>query len=760
MALSEPVLNSLNPPQRAAVTHGEGPLLILAGAGSGKTRVITCRIAYLLSEGVSPWNILAVTFTNKAAAEMRRRVDELTGGRGRGVWISTFHSFGAQFLRVEAAAAGLDPRFTIYDDDEQTQIIKEALRELSLDEKKYKPQIVLSIIGRSKDEMVDADSFAIHNLTRNDPFREMAGAVYRLYQKKLAKANALDFGDLIMRPVMALRDNEALRQKYQARFGHILVDEYQDTNHSQYLLLKYLIAPPKNLCVVGDDDQSVYSFRGADIRNIMEFERDYPGATVVKLEQNYRSTPEILAAAHDVIRRNKFRKEKKLWTSAPPGEPVRFLEFADELEEASFVARETAGAVRRGAAQPKDTAVFYRTNAQSRVLEDAFRRENVPYHIVGGQRFYERMEVKDVLAYLKVLVNPADAVSMKRIINVPARGLGKASVQILDDFATQNGLTFFEALGQAARAPLLTPAARGNIQKFLDVLSSLRAQAASPASQVVQLVLESTGYWQHWQDQMASDPEAAARLDNIQELVNAAKEYEESAEDKTAMGFLERAALSSSLDAVKDEGGAVTLMTVHLAKGLEFPAVFVTGLEEGLFPIGESAFDERELEEERRLAYVALTRAQLRLILTCAASRKIYGRSHWNVPSRFVSEAGLKAPEPPAETALFGDVKGSASPGRHFPSGRSDPGGHSHGRGEEKSVIASFDPDETSSEAPAVTGVPRPLRIGMRVRHPMFGPGRILNKVGSGENVKVTVLFDSGARKDILARYANFETLG
>jgi DNA helicase II / ATP-dependent DNA helicase PcrA len=747
MALSPEILDSLNTPQRQAVTHGEGPLLILAGAGSGKTRVITCRIGHLLSEGVNPWNILAVTFTNKAAAEMRQRVETLTEGRGRGVCVSTFHAFGAQFLRVESAAAGLNPNYTIYDADDQTQIIKECLRELSLDEKKYKPQQLMGVIGRAKDELLDAGSFNIHNLTRIDPFRQMAGSVYALYEKKLTKANALDFGDLIMRTVGALRDNEALRQKYQQRFKHVLVDEYQDTNHAQYLLTKYLVAPPKNLCVVGDDDQSIYSWRGADIRNIMEFERDYPGAAVVKLEQNYRSTQEILTAAHNVIKRNKFRKDKKLWTSHPGGEPVRFVEFADELEEARFVARETAVMSRTGG-KLKDVAVFYRTNAQSRVLEDAFRGQNLAYQIVGGQRFYERMEVKDLLAYLKVLVNPADGVSLKRIINVPARGLGKASIQLCEDFANQSGLTFYDTLSQTARIPLLTPAARGNIQKFLDALRPLQAQvAASTAAQMVQLTLEGTGYWQYWQDQMDTDPEAAQRLDNLQELVNAAKDFEESSENKSLGTFLERVSLASDLDNVKDEGGAVTLMTVHLAKGLEFPTVFVTGLEEGLFPIGESAFDEKELEEERRLAYVAITRARERLILTCAASRKIYGRSHWNVPSRFIAEAGLR-PETqvPTEPAF-----GSSEPRRFSAPKPARPG-------ETGSMIGSFDPDE-GAEQSVPAGGPRPLRVGQRIRHPMFGAGKILNKAGAGENVKVTVQFDSGARKDILARYANFEFL-
>ncbi|MBL8023764.1 MAG: UvrD-helicase domain-containing protein [Elusimicrobia bacterium] len=743
MALDPQLLDTLNPPQREAVTHGEGPLLILAGAGSGKTRVITFRIAHLLSEGVPAWNILAVTFTNKAAAEMRHRVDELTGGAGRGVWISTFHAFCAQFLRVEAAAVGLDPHYVIYDSNDQAQVLKEVLRELKLDEKKYKPNQVLGVISRAKDDLLDAESYAIHAMAQNDPFRQVAATLYGHYQKKLIRANALDFGDLILRVSVALRDNIPLRQKYQARFRHVMVDEYQDTNHAQYLLAKHLVAPPKNLCVVGDDDQSIYSFRGADVRNILEYERDYSGAKVVKLEQNYRSTQPILTVAHNVISKNKFRKDKQLWTDKGEGEPVRFQEFADELQEAGFIARESARYLAEGRRR-SDIAVFYRTNAQSRVLEDAFRRENIPYTLVGSLRFYERMEVKDVLAYLRVAVNPADSVAVKRIINVPTRGIGKTTLQALEADAAVRGVSFYDAVTVMAQNPEAPSGARGNLNKFLDIMKSL--QAALPtgtAAFMVQTVLESAGYWAYWEEQAGSDPEAAHRLDNLQELVNAAKEFEEAMEDKTVASFLEKVSLASGLDALKEDGGSVTLMTVHLAKGLEFPIVYVTGLEEGLFPIGESSFDEKELEEERRLAYVAITRARELLTLTSASSRRIYGRSHWNVPSRFVTEAGLiEAPMPRASTSSsWGQESRGFSPSR----GATAP-----------APLGSYDPDEDAT-VPTLAKGPNPLRSGQRVRHPLFGEGKILDKSGTGENVKVTVLFDSGARKQILARYANFE---
>lgn len=745
MALDPTLLATLNPPQRDAVTHGEGPLLILAGAGSGKTRVITFRIAHLLSEGVPSWNILAVTFTNKAAAEMRRRVDELVGGLGRGVWISTFHSFCAQFLRVEARAVGLDPHYVIYDDGDQTQVLKEVLRELKLDDKKYKPSQILNVISRAKDDLLDPESYAIHAMAQNDPFRQTVATLYTHYQKKMNKANALDFGDLIMRTTMALRDLSDLRAKYQARFRHVLVDEYQDTNHAQYLLAKHLVAPPKNLCVVGDEDQSIYGFRGADIRNIMEYERDYSGARVIKLEQNYRSTQPILTVAHNVISKNKYRKDKKLWTQKNEGEPVRFQEFADEVQEAGFVARDSARHLAEGRRR-SDIAVFYRTNAQSRVLEDAFRRENIPYTLVGSVRFYERMEVKDVLAYLRAALNPADSVAVKRVINVPPRGIGKTTVQALDNDAAARGVSVYESAAEAARRPDTPSGVRGNLNKFLDIVKALRAAApTATASAMVQTVLETAGYWAHWEEQTASDPEAAHRLDNLQELVNAAKEFEESSEDKTVGMFLEKVSLASGVDSLKEDGGAVTLMTVHLAKGLEFPVVYVTGLEEGLFPIGESAFDEKELEEERRLAYVAITRARERLTLTSASSRKIYGRSHWNVPSRFVTEAGLATV---SAGIPVGVPFGGPSGGYSFRPEKT--------AGVPARPVGSFDPDEESVSTTAGGGR---LRAGQRVRHPIFGEGKILDKSGSGENVKVTVMFDSGARKQILARYANFESV-
>ncbi|HOW27407.1 MAG TPA: UvrD-helicase domain-containing protein [Elusimicrobiota bacterium] len=726
-------LEGLNPPQREAVTHGEGPLLILAGAGSGKTRVITYRIAHLLSTGVNPWNILAVTFTNKAAAEMRQRVERLVAAHSEGpgngaVLISTFHSFCAQFLRAEARTIGFSPQFVIYDESDQKQLIKDCLRDMNLDDTKYKPGPIVTMISRAKDDLLDAESYAIHSVAQNDPFRQLVATVYALYQKKLDMANALDFGDLILKTVFALRDVPELKEKYQARFRHLMVDEYQDTNHAQYLLTKYLIAPPKNICVVGDDDQSIYSWRGADIRNIMEFEKDYPGAAVVKLEQNYRSTKPILDAAWNIVKHNGFRKEKKLWTDRAGGDPVYFREFANELDEARFVVR-TIGQYNQGDRKPfSEFAVFYRTNAQSRVLEDAFRREKIPYQLIGDVRFYERMEIKDALAYARVMVNPMDSISLKRIINVPPRGIGKTTLQTLDQYAVAQNLSLYETMSQVARVPGLNSPVRLRIQGVMELLGRLVRQSQDlTAVAVIQRILETTGYWDYWQQKMETDTEAADRLDNLQELVNAAREFEDSSEDKSLRMFLEKITLASDVDSLdnaedpENAQGSVTLMTVHLAKGLEFPVVFLTGLEEGLFPIGESAFSETELEEERRLCYVGVTRARDKLLMTSAASRKIYGRSNWNIPSRFIKEAGVSRAPAQDENAA--------------PEVRERAG----------AVIRSFDPDE----ADKVPGR-RPLRVGMRVRHSVFGPGIILNKNDSRKYTKLDVLFDTGEKKSLL----------
>ena len=727
--MTETWLDSLNDPQREAVLHTQGPLLVLAGAGSGKTRVITSRIAQLIKENVPPWHILAVTFTNKAAEEMQNRVDKLTGGHGRGVLISTFHRFCAQLLRREGAAIHLSPHFVIYDDHDQKELVKDCLTELSLDEKKFKPGVLVAMISRSKDELIDASSYQIHALTSPDPFRQMVASIYLLYQKKLTASNALDFGDLIMKSVELLRDKPEVREKLQERFHYIMVDEYQDTNRAQYVLIKTLAAKRRNLCVVGDDDQCVYVWRGADIRNILEFEKEYPEAKVVKLEQNYRSTKTILDAAWNVVQRNQFRKEKKLWTEKTAGDPVSSSEFADEREESLAVASAIHQKVRTEDYHYADFAVFYRINAQSRVLEDALRRLEIPYKIIGSVRFYDRAEVKNVIAYLRVIVNPADTLGLKRILNIPARGLGKTSLEAIEKFSYEQKLSLFNALEKAKEIPGITPRAKAAATEFHALLSAFMAKRDTVnAMEMTSQILEATGYLKELE--CDDDAESQARAANIREFVNAVEEYLERSEDKSTSGFLEQVSLVADSDEIESGPNYVTLMTVHLAKGLEFPCVFLTGMEEGLFPIGESDFSQEDLEEERRLCYVGMTRAKNQLHLTWAASRRLFGHSRWNAPSRFIEEAKIESDRPR-----------TASPGPRTEVSSEIERSHS---------VLSPQSSEQSFLA---------FSVGARVRHPEFGSGKIMEKSGTGDTLKVVVLFDNGQWKKLLVKYAGLERL-
>ncbi|MCG3205387.1 MAG: ATP-dependent DNA helicase PcrA [Elusimicrobia bacterium] len=744
------ILETLNPPQREAAEHVDGPLLILAGAGSGKTRVIVCRTAQLIARGVAPWNILAVTFTNKAAAEMRQRVNTLCPGSGAAVWVSTFHAFCAKFLRVEAKNVGLDPNFVIYDDNDQMAIIKEILKEMMLTDKECAPRQVLSAISRAKDDMLDSGSYLIHAQAHADPFRERVGRIYEAYSKKLKASMALDFGDLIMKSVEAFRDNERVREKYQKRFRYLMVDEYQDTNHAQYLLTKYLAGPEKNICVVGDDDQSIYSWRGATIRNILEFERDYPGAKVVKLEQNYRSSSKIIEAASRLIQLNTRRKEKKMWTDNAPGEDVVFVEMANEQEEARYV-MDQVSALRGRGVNLKDIAIFYRTNAQSRVFEDALRRLAVPYTIVGALRFYERAEIKDAVAYLRAVVNPKDSLSLKRVVNLPARGLGKNSQSLLEQYAATQGISLWETFQQSAQVAGISPAARAGVKNFVELIERFqKISEEQPASTVVRRMLEESGYWDKWASVADEDPEAAERLDNLQELINAAKDFEERTKADqgdplpTVARFLQEVSLMTDLDDWEDQGGTLTLMTVHLAKGLEFPAVFVTGLEEGLFPIGDAAFDQDELEEERRLAYVAMTRAREKLYLTSAASRRIFGTPRMNIPSRFIEEAGVASVRSAQNSGGWGKTSSMSD----------DDFNQTLGVSEDMNQ----DVGEASPSAPlALPRVRRLPKVGQRVTHPDFGQGKVLDVEGSGDHAKVTILFNNGSKKKLLLKYAPLE---
>jgi DNA helicase II / ATP-dependent DNA helicase PcrA len=1091
-------LEQLNAPQREAVETTEGPLLVLAGAGSGKTRVITMRIAHLLEKGVAPWHILAVTFTNKAAEEMQKRINLLSPGRGSGVVVSTYHRFCSQLLRREGEAVGLSKHYVIYDEHDQKDLIKECLTELNLDEKKFKPGVLLGLISRSKDELIDAQSYQIHALASDDPFRHMVASVYVLYQKKLHASNAVDFGDLILKSAELFRDHAAIREKYQERFRYMLVDEYQDTNRAQYVLTKALAAKHRNLCVVGDDDQClpgdtliqtpdglrridsleigdhvlaaagrgrtlsakiqkvhkrsyegvlykirtrkgftlratpehmvfarlgllegrfyvylmhrrdrgyrigiakstrsprqdewrtglaqrgnqeradkmwvlrvcrtrseaqyyealyafqygiptavfdtcgrkmqlteqqisqlysqidtherasklmkdlrisphyphhrpkgisgskakdrqtvhfrmfgdgrfsqrspwgmhrialnttdttlrdllkskdlhtrpgrrntwrieasrlsyqqgfalaeeisreagqldiqfssfllkegvrhdfhpvshlregmwvpifdkgaivddeiesvqiekfsgevydldvehvhnyianrwavhncVYVWRGADIRNILDFEKEYPEAKVIKLEQNYRSTERILDVAWKVVHHNKFRKDKKLWTAKTGGDPVTADEFADERQEAMVVASTIKQGTKQSDMRYGDYAVFYRINAQSRVLEDALRRLEIPYKIVGSVRFYDRAEVKDILAYLRLVINPVDTLALRRIINSPSRGLGKTSLEQIEHFAGQQQISLFDALARAQEITTLKGRAANAAIEFHTLISTLiGSRDIWTSHEMIRQVLDSTGYLKVLEQD--EDGEAQTRAQNVRELVNAVEEYEERSPDKSTAGFLEQVSLVADSDEIESGTNYVTLMTVHLAKGLEFPFVFLTGMEQGLFPIGESDFSQEELEEERRLCYVGMTRAKKNLYITWAATRRLFGHSRWNAPSQFIQEAGLVPSTPPAtpvdkSSSHTGEVREPVM---------------------ESSYESSYDPVD-----PDVTPM---YTVGMRVRHAEFGQGKIIEKTGIGDSLKVVVLFDSGQWKKLLVKYANLERL-
>jgi DNA helicase II / ATP-dependent DNA helicase PcrA len=633
-AAANSLLDALNPQQREAVMHTDGPMLVVAGAGSGKTRVLTHRVAHLIESGAAvPTEILAITFTNRAANEMKERVQGLVGGRTAArMWVMTFHAACGRLLRRDAERLGYRSSFTIYDGADQVRLVKACIEELELDPKRFAPRAVHSAISRAKDRLLTADGYAdqVGNF-----FEQTVASVYALYQRRLYAANAMDFDDMILQAVLLLEADEEARAAWQARFSHIMVDEYQDTNHAQFRLLSVLAARHRNIAVVGDPDQSIYAFRGADIRNIAEFEHDFPGARVVALEQNYRSTQAILDAANAVIARNPDRRPKKLWSDLGRGLPVRVIEAEDEHAEARFVAGEITRALDEGAG-PADIAVFYRMNAQSRVLEDVLVRQGVGYRVVGGPRFYERAEIKDAIAYLQVIHNPADEVSLRRIVNQPRRGIGAASLDRLAAHANQMNWTLLEAIEHSSAVPLGTAAA-SRVREFAGLIEDLRevASTASPAD-LLEQVMEQTGYRAMLEAERTF--ESQGRLENLDELVGVAREFAERGEEDASLAtFLQEISLYSDSDALNEPRPEVTLMTIHNAKGLEFPIVFVIGLEEGLFP-HQRSLDEGDEAEERRLCYVGMTRAQQSLVLTHAHSRTIFGMRGYNLPSRFLSE--------------------------------------------------------------------------------------------------------------------------
>ena len=717
-------------------------MLIVAGAGSGKTRVLTRRIAHLLATGdAQPHEILAITFTNKAAGEMKERVGELVGPRARAMWVSTFHSACVRILRAEAAYLNMSSSFTIYDSSDSQRLMGMVTRDLDLDPKRYPPRMLLSQVSNLKNELIDEDDFARRAA---NPMEQVLAEVYREYQRRLRRANAFDFDDLISSTVALMQLFPDVAARYRQRFRHILVDEYQDTNHAQYILVRELVGPgtpqvpPAQLCVVGDADQSIYAFRGATIRNIEEFERDYPNATSILLEQNYRSTQTILSAANAVIARNSNRREKRLWTDAGAGASIVAYVGEDEHDEASFLSTEIRQLMDEHGRKPSDVAVFYRTNAQSRSIEEIFIRVGMPYRVVGGTRFYERKEVRDALAYLRSLANPADDVSLRRILNVPKRGIGDRAESVVDAHATRTGQTFYAALRQAADITGIATRSVSSIDSFTTLMDDLHAVVeggADPAT-VLQAVLEQSGYLAELQQ--SGDPQDESRIENLAELESVAQEYFEANPDGTLGDFLEQVSLVADSDDIPDEeGGVVTLMTLHTAKGLEFPVVFLTGMEEGVFPHSRSLGDPHELEEERRLAYVGITRAREQLYLTRAVMRSAWGAPAFNAQSRFLDEL-------PPESLDWR---------REEPVGRSISSG-GYGSSPSTGSAALRLGDRVVGAGPAID-----LAVGDKVTHQKFGLGTVVETSGSGDKAQATIDFGSAGVKRLLLRYAPVEKL-
>lgn len=636
-------LHSLNPQQLQAVNYDEGPCLIVAGAGTGKTKTLTTKIAKLIRDGYSPYRILAVTFTNKAAQEMRERVEALVPGQSRNVWIHTFHSFGVRLLRQNAEKIGLTRDFAIYDDAEQKKLVGMLLEQMGVKDPKKEINSIVSLISRAKDDCVTPEMMSTSAAAGGLDYKIRAADVYRRYEQKLKEAGALDFGDLLVKTLQLLKEHEDIRAYYQQFFQYVLVDEYQDTNHTQYLITRLLAEKHRKLCVVGDPDQSIYSWRGANIRNILEFEKDFKDAKIITLEQNYRSTKVILDASNKLITKNTQRKEKNLFTEKQHGDDIDVHQSPTEGQEAVWVAQNIKALTEEGGYSLNDIAVFYRTNAQSRNFEDTFRRYQIPYRLVGTVSFYNRKEIKDVLCYARLLINPNDDISLLRVINTPARGLGKTAQERFMAYAQANHLSLYGALKAVQSVPDLTPQARRAALEFVRLVEGWRADmfVVSP-TEVMDKILKTSGYASAVQKDLdeGKDPEAESRLQNLNELINAVKEYEERKEDASLSDFLQEVSLLTGTDDSRaGESGAVTLMTVHLAKGLEFNAVFVTGLEEELFPL--RCDDDGEMEEERRLCYVAMTRAKEKLCMTYALCRRKYGKTYENVPSRFLFECGL-----------------------------------------------------------------------------------------------------------------------
>lgn len=765
------LLDALNEPQRQAVMATDGPLLILAGAGSGKTRVLTHRTAYLIEEcGVNPYNIMAITFTNKAAGEMRERIDQMVGYGSESIWVCTFHSTCVRILRRYIDRLGFGTNFTIYDSDDQKTLMKDICKRLEIDTKMYKEKMFLSAISSAKDELIDPIEFETR--AAGDYVKRKQAQVYREYQQALKQNNALDFDDLIMKTVELFKLDKEVLASYQDRFRYIMVDEYQDTNTAQFELIRLLALKYQNLCVVGDDDQSIYKFRGANIYNILNFEHHFPDATVIKLEQNYRSTQNILDAANAVIANNQGRKEKRLWTDNGAGDKITFEQLDTAAEEADFVARDIARRVRKGEYQYKDCAILYRTNAQSRLFEERFITANIPYKIFGGVNFYARKEVKDLLAYLKTIDNGQDDLAVRRIINIPKRGIGAASINKVALYAQEQEISFYDALCVAEQVPGLGKAA-AKIRPFVLFIQSMKAKAKLlSVSDLLQEVIETTGYVRELEAE--GTDEAEARIENIDELISKAVDYAEGEEAPTLNGFLENVALVADIDSFDENSDYVVLMTLHSAKGLEFPNVYLAGLEDGLFPSYMSITSDNsqaEIEEERRLAYVGITRAKKNLTITSARVRMVRGQTQYGKVSRFVREippellSGKiyepKTKEEPIEQSTFQKARKAF---RTVPSY----GGSGYGKEVGEGYGSTF--HSSKATKPVYTKVENQrdfgsaggalsYQVGDRVRHIKFGDGEVMAIVSGGRDYEVTVDFDKVGTKKMFASFAKLKKI-
>lgn len=731
-----PIFDTLNDRQCEAVKHTEGPLLITAGAGSGKTKVLTCRIAHLLELGVAPYRILAITFTNKAAKEMKERVTNLVGAQADSIWLSTFHSFCAKLLRFEVDGFhGYTRNFTIYDSSDQLVLVKDCLKKLNLDDKQFMPRSVLGTISSAKNVLMDAKAFAAK---ASDFYEQKVADVYALYQEKLRENNAVDFDDLLFLAVRLLQEKEEVREKYQSRFQYILVDEYQDTNHAQYALTKILAARWRNICVVGDADQSIYAWRGADIRNIIDFTRDYPDAASIKLEQNYRSTKTILHAANAVIDNNESRPKKTLWTENPAGNKIIHYQAQTEHDEADYIAGVIYNRHEISHEPYGDMAILFRTNAQSRVLEEKLMRYAIPYTMVGGTKFYDRKEIKDVLAYLRLLYNPEDSLSLTRIINVPKRNIGATTMEHVAAYAEEQGISLFEALSSTDEIPV-TKRARTSLENFaamiFDLLNDIEGK---DVLSLIETVIKQTGYGDMLDKEAEHDPQGESRKENVGEFLSVAKDYMDSNPDGNLQDFLENVALVSDVDDFESSDSKVTLMTLHAAKGLEFPVVFLTGLDEGLFPHSRTLLDPSQVEEERRLAYVGITRAERQLYVTNATTRTMYGRISAYMPSRFLAEIPPQLMEDYHRKSVMPQSRTTAVPGKQRVSILTKP---------------------VASSLPKKHAVNDTFAKGDKVRHKIWGIGTVLDVIGEGTNMQMKIQFPTKGVRQVVVKYAPLEKI-